>query len=129
MKLTELSEAAKEQIGRLRYDRIVDKHEGPEPWDAVLRHHDPEFFEISGRSALLPIGRDRHPNVTILRSSVSSDEQSMVVFLKDTTFVDDPGDEHWASGFLAICERLPGQSFYVASVYHEWFLLPAFNQQ
>jgi hypothetical protein len=26
------------------------------------------------------------------------------------------------AGFLAVCERLPGEQFFVASVYHEWFI-------
>jgi len=48
---------------------------------------------------------------------------ALSIFFKDTTFVKERDDEWFMAGFLAVCERLPGEPFYVASVYHEWFII------
>ncbi len=128
MTVGELSAATMEQLVKRRYDRIVGKHEGPETWEFLLHDGEAEFLDVDGRSVLLPLAREQRPNVTILRSFLSSDEQSLVVFLKDTTFVEDPADEKWSAGFVGICDRYPGECFYVAVVYHEWFIVPYFDQ-
>jgi hypothetical protein len=52
----------------VRWDRIIEKHEGPEDWESVLRYYEPEFLEFEGRWVLLPVERSRHLNITILRS-------------------------------------------------------------
>ena len=36
MKLAELSPATIERIKSVRYDRIIEKHEGLEDWESVL---------------------------------------------------------------------------------------------
>lgn len=142
-----LSDLPAETIARLktyRYDRIIEKHEGPGKWSYQLQEPDAgpsrlppplpgepdpykpdpaEFMQIEGRDVLLPIGRSRHPNVTILRTIVSDDGKSLTIFLKDTTYVDDPQYEFFSAGFLAVCDRVPGETFYIAHVYHEWFML------
>jgi hypothetical protein len=43
----------------------------------------------------------------------------LTLFLRDPTY----GEEWYDSGFLAICEKLPGQEFFLATVYHEWFVI------
>jgi hypothetical protein len=42
----------------------------------------------------------------------------LTIFLRDTTY----GQEWYDAGFLAVCERLPGEDFYLATVYHAWFI-------
>ncbi len=78
---------------------------------------------------LLPIPRENHPNVTVLRCIEAADGSALTVFLKDTTHVPRAEDERFAAGFLAVCERMPGESFFVASVYHEWFILDPFGRE
>lgn len=129
------------RIKRCRFDRIVEKHEGPFDWvwqidppppTKYIANPRPEDFErdladfllVDGRNVLLPIGRSHHPNVTILRVISSADDQSMTVFLRDRTHADDPGSEMFSAGFMAVCDRMPGESFYLAHVFHEWFILP-----
>lgn len=74
---------------------------------------------IEGRPVLLPIERSRHANITILRTIWSEHGNSLTLFLKDTTDEDD-----WAmSGFMAVCDRMARQNFYLATVYHEWFII------
>ena len=119
MKFANLSPTALEKIKAARWDRIIEKHEGPERWESVLRYHDLEFLEVEGRWILLPIDRSSHPNITILRSIGSETGNSVTLFLKDTTYDDDP----FFSGFIAICDRVKDEDFFLAIVYHEWFII------
>ena len=127
MRVKELSDEVLEQIRSTRFDRIVEKHEGPEWWASVLRWYEPEFMTIAGHDVLLPIPASQHPNVSILKSIESRDGGTLTIFLKDTTFVKRKQDEPWSAGFVTICDRMPGSSFYLASFYHEWFILPEFG--
>lgn len=119
MKLAHLSESTMARLKAVRWDRIIEKHEGPEDWESVLRYSNPDFIEIEGRWVLLPIESSNHSNITILRTIWSEDGDCVTLFLKDTTYDDDP----FFSGFLAVCDRLKGEEFYLAVVYHEWFII------
>ena len=119
MKLSDLSPEILEKVKSVRWDRIIEKHEGPEDWESVLRYYEPEFLEIEGCWVLLPVERSRHLNITILRTIWSADGNSLTVFLKDTTYDDDP----FFSGFMAVCDRLKGEDFFLAILYHEWFVI------
>jgi hypothetical protein len=69
---------------------------------------------IEGHAVLLPVERSQHANITIIRTIW----QSLTLFLKDTTHY---GDK-FSSGFLAVCDKIPGATFFLAVVYHEWFI-------
>jgi hypothetical protein len=85
----------------------------------VLRWYEPEFLIIEGHPVLLPVEKSHHPNITVLRSIWSADGNLVTLFLKDTTF-----DDHWSmAGFMAVCDRLLGENFYLAILYHEWFII------
>jgi hypothetical protein len=107
----------------MRSNRIIEKHEGPEDWDSVLNYYDPEFMEIQGRPVLLPLGKEHHPNITILRCIMGDNGQSLTLFLKDTTFVEDPRCEFFLAGRIAVCDKLDDVGVNVAIVYHEWFII------
>lgn len=47
------------------------------------------------------------------------DNNCVTVFLSDTTYEDDP----FFSGFMAVCDRLKGEEFFLAVLYHEWFII------
>jgi hypothetical protein len=144
LRLGDLPPELIEKLKTYRYDRIVEKHEGPEDWGWKLRRPDErpswapeplpgqkddyqpdpaEFLRITGRDVLLPVGRSHHPNITILRTIVGDDGKSLTLFLKDTTYSEGPADEFFSAGFLAVCDRVPGERFYIAHVFHEWFML------
>jgi hypothetical protein len=55
MKLENLSTETLDKIKSVRWDRIIEKHEGPENWESVLRYYKPDFIEIEGRWVLLPL--------------------------------------------------------------------------
>ncbi len=119
MKLAQLSETTLAKIKQIRWDRIIEKHEGPENWESVLRYYEADFMEINGKWVLLPIEAKNHSNLTILRTIWSNDGNSVTLFLKDTTYDDDL----FFSGYLAICDKLKDEDFYLAIVYHEWFII------
>lgn len=119
MKLSDLTLEDIEKLKLVRWDRIIEKHEGPEDWGAVLRYSDPEFIMIEGQAVLLPIDQSHHPNLTILRTIWSENKSSLTLFLKDTTYEDD-----WSmSGFMSVCDKKISQEFYIAILYHEWFII------
>jgi hypothetical protein len=121
MKLADLSQETLEKIKAVRWDRIIEKHEGPWCWDSVLEYHNPEFLMIDERPVLLPVDRNQHPNITILRTIWGADNRSLTLFLRDTTYCDDeyPCDD----GYMAVCDRMVGEDFFLAILYHEWFVI------
>ncbi len=119
MKFADLSPEAIAKIKTVRWDRIIEKHEGPERWKSVLRYTDPDFLMVDGHPVLLPIDKERHANITILRSIPSADGHTLTLFLKDTTY----GDDWDMAGYMAVCDKVAGEDFFLAVVYHEWFII------
>ncbi|MGH2585805.1 MAG: hypothetical protein ACRDJE_12900 [Dehalococcoidia bacterium] len=122
MKLSSLPDNVLDRLKAWRWDRIIEKHEGPWSWESTLGHGDVEFISIDGRDVLLPLHAEQRPNVTILRTIVSEDQQTLTIFLKDITYAD-PKYELFTAGFVAVCDKFPDQDFYVAILYHEWFIV------
>ncbi len=123
IKIQNLSKNAIEKIKSYRYDRIIEKHEGPERWDSTLEFYNTEFIDIDGKSVLLPVDKEHHKNITILRTIIDREEKTLTVFLKDTTHVERPEDEFYSAGFVAICDKVPYEEFFLATLYHEWFII------
>lgn len=121
--IADLSAEVTAKIRQYQWDRIIEKHEGPEDWASVLDFSDPEFMLIADCAVLLPVERERHPHITILKSIISRDGDSLTVFLKDTTYFPDPEDEMFCTGRMAVCDRVPGEEFFLATVFHEWFVI------
>ena len=121
--LAGLSFEAISKIRAYQWDGIIEKHEGPEDWNSTLTTYNPEFLSAAGFPILLPVERERNPNITILRSIVSHDGDSLTVFLKDTTHCPDLQHEMFCAGRMAVCDRVPGEDFYIAIVFHEWFVI------
>jgi len=119
MKIADLSSETLEKIKALRYDRIYEKHEGPWQWESEFEYGEPEFINMRGYEILLPIEKQYHPNITPLRVIPSADGNALTIFFQDISF----GKDWFDSGFLAICEKMPNESFFVATVYHEWIIL------
>lgn len=119
MKLSDLSPETLEKIKLVRWDRIIEKHEEPEDWESALKYEEPEFMEIDGYSVLLPVDKSHHPNISIIRAIWSEGRKSLTLFLSDTTYDDDP----FFSGFMAVCDRMRNENFFIAILYHEWFII------
>jgi len=123
MRLADLPPQTLEKTGAYRYDRIVEKHEGPFYWKWLLDSGEAEFLELCGYNVLLPVERERHPNITVINCIASADGQSLTIFLKDTTYAPEPQDPMFDAGFMTVCHRLPDEDFYLAVLYHEWFII------
>ena len=141
MKVKDLPADVLAAIKKTRYDRIVEKHEGPESWDYQLDFDSPrtqeliemyrknglnfepspdaEFLQIGGTDVLLPVSANQHPNMTILHHFFSEDRSKLVLYIKNTTW----DDSAWSAGFVAICDKFASQEFYLATFYHEWFII------
>lgn len=117
VRIADLSAETRRRIGRLRWDRIIEKHEGPADWRYLLEHDHVEFLTIEGYEVLLPVEKENHANITIRRVIPSADGQVLTIFLTDTTWF-----EGIFAGFMAVCERVPGEDWYIALLYHEWFV-------
>jgi hypothetical protein len=140
MKLADLSEATRQKISKVRWDSIVEKHEGPFDWNCILDDESepdffiegtdlsrfarkiedvPEFLIVDDRPILLPIPRKYHPNIEISRTIWSVDGNSVTIFLTDTTFSTD-----WFEiGYLAVCDKVAGENFWLTILYHERFVI------
>lgn len=124
MKLADLSPETRRRIGQLRWDRIIEKHEGPWEWHYWLDNDSIEFLQIDDYDVLLPVEKENHANITIVRVIPSADGQTLTIFLTDTTWF-----EGMDAGFMAVCERVPGEDWYLALLYHEWFVIDAVPTQ
>ena len=123
MKLSDLPPDLIERIKPYRYDQIVGKHEGPWDWASVFKDFDPEFLRLGDYNVLLPVSRKQHPNIQLLRCVVGDGGKTLTLFLKDTTYTTSPPDEMFDAGRIAVCERFEEHEFFLASVYHEWFII------
>jgi hypothetical protein len=70
MKLADLTSETLAKIKTVRWDRIIEKHEGPENWESVLRYYDPEFMMVEGQAVLLPVDKSQHPNIHIILNPI-----------------------------------------------------------
>lgn len=117
MRVADLSAEIRHRLGAMRFDRIVEKHEGPWEWRYLLENDVVEFITVEGFDVLLPVGRENYPNISVVRVIPSADRQTLTLFLTDTTYFTE-----MFAGFMAVCERVPGEEWYLALLYHEWFV-------
>ncbi len=134
MRLADLSPERRAWLARARWDRIIEKHEGPWDWRWDVEHDDPpeeraDFLTLGGYEVLLPVASAEHPKINALWILPSKDGRILTIYLKNMQWAEwyppRPGKTPWAEvGFLAVCERAPGANWYVAILYHEIFLAP-----
>ena len=139
LRLAQLPATTRALIRDRDYDKFEEKHEGPWSWEYLISADDEigaddeptltgepaperaEFLRIEGRDALLPVGEDHHPYLSVERVIVSADDRHLVIFLTDITYdALYPHYKHIFNDFMALCVKLPGEDFYVAAVYHQW---------
>lgn len=106
-----------EKLASYRYDRIVEKHEGPWDWASTLEYKMACFITAGEFQVLLPVEEHHRANITLTRCVASADGQLLTIFLQDTTY-----DTGMFAGYMAVCERVPGEDWYVAIAYHECWI-------
>ena len=110
MKLADLSPQTIEKIKDYGIDWLYDKHEHW-GWEWSVEGGRVEFMAIDGHEVLLPLSPEEHRDVRVVRSIISADRASLIVFLMHTM-------EKEAYGYMAFCQRVPGEAFFLARIYH-----------
>jgi hypothetical protein len=118
MRLADIPQQLQSRVARFRWDRIIEKHEGPEDWTYDFKDDYVDFLTIGGFDVLLPIDKENHANVTVERCIESKDGKTLTIFLHDRTYDSDSEMDMFA-GRLAVCEKVPEQNWFIAIVYHE----------
>lgn len=125
MRFSDIPTAALETLRTWRYDRIIEKHEGPERWSSFLQYNLPDPIDIGGYQVLLPRWWENPKAIVPVRWYPSPDGNSLTLFYRDPTlgeFYPQDQEMFWA-GFLAVCDRIPGSELFAAVVLHEWFIV------
>lgn len=117
MKVKDISEKTLQSVLNNHWDNGIERHE-TSSWAFLLDPPEAEFFNVNGYDVLLPISKNHHPNISILRCIVSDDKQSLTIFLKDTTYTSDT-----FAGFVAVCDKVPGEEWFIAILYHDWHII------
>ena len=117
MKVEKISAKTLESIRNYRWDDGVEKHE-TSSWEYLLNPPEIEFLNVNGFDVLLPVEKNHHPNISILRCIVSDDKQSLTIFLKDTTYASGT-----LAGFFTVCDKVPGEEWFIAILYHDWYIM------
>jgi hypothetical protein len=123
MNLESLSPDVLEKIKSYRWDDIIEKHEGPFNYGSFSRFSKPEFMRLDDFHVLLPVDREHHANISVLRCIQSADSNTLTIFLKDSTYVSSAANEFFEAGYVAVCDKFPGENFYITILYHEWFMV------
>jgi hypothetical protein len=118
MRLEDIAPNTLAIMRKYRYDSIIEKHEGPWTWDYLLDDNLVDFISVNGYDVLLPIDKEYHPNIFILRCIVSEDKESLTIFLKDITY-----ETGIFAGYVTVCDKFPRAEWYIAILYHEWMII------
>lgn len=109
LSLADLPAELIDQLRRVRQDIIAEaKQEGP--WRIGRDADSMEFQIVAGHTVLLPA--DAALNVE--RCMISADRQSITVFGRGTAL----GVE--MDGWIMVCDRWPGEDWYVPILWHIW---------
>jgi hypothetical protein len=132
MKPTDLPTEVQEYIKRYSIGMFLEKHES---WSWKFQIDQSAFFTFDGYEVLLPIWEESRPNVSLIWLAVGADGNVITLYLEDTTVWDEiqsnPVYAHertdgWMkqiyTDFVAIGEKVPGQTFYITTFYHQGIL-------
>lgn len=131
MKPTELPTEVQDYIKRYHIGMLLEKHESW-PWDIQINYS--AFFTFDGYKVLLPIQEEDRANVALLWLAVGADGNVLTLYIEDTTTWDslqrnptykeyqDESMKQVYTDFVAICEQVPGQAFYITTFYHRGIL-------
>jgi len=83
-----------------------------------------DFLHVDGRAVLLPIEARRHPDIRVVQSMTSANQDLLVLLVTDTMFAANAGldpTDVWVA-YLALCVQAPESDWYVAVAFHETLL-------
>lgn len=67
MRLQNISSELRLRVATFRWDRIIEKHEGPEDWSYLLEDDYVDFLHVDGFDVLLPVDKEKHSNINVER--------------------------------------------------------------
>lgn len=129
MQVADLSPEQRQQLAAYALDTLREKHEGWS-WDIPLNYS--AFFTFDGYEVLLPIAEEDRANVSLIWLAVGADGNVLTLYIEDTTTwneiqtnpaYQDYREPAWMkpryTDFIAICEKVPGQPYYITTLYHQ----------
>jgi hypothetical protein len=125
LRVADLAPELVRALGAYRLDRLTDKHERW-LWAYLLPRAD--FLDLQGYHVLLPVPTRQHAQISLEHLLVAPTGELLTLMLRDTTGwerlqaqpatrVDAQWQEEYVH-FLAVCVRVPGQAFFIATLYH-----------
>lgn len=129
MKFADVPQDVKDRLKTRRYDKFVEKHEGPWDYEYLVKNDLAEFLMVDGQAILLPIAHeDGFDKITVNRCIASADGNNITLFLRDRFYsdayeVDEEREKWFYEGFVAICERFEQENFFIALVYHSYYIV------
>ena len=121
MKIADLPPEIASKLENCLYDQIINKHEGPETWGIL---EDYEFLKVGDFDVLLPLEKQYHSNIALVKIIISEDKRTLTLFLQDTTY-----DTGLFAGRVAVCSKFEAENFLIAILYHECFIVEAGQTQ
>ena len=121
MKIANLPSAIENKLEKCLYDQIINKHEGPETWGHL---EDYEFLKVGDFDVLLPVEKQYHSNIALVKIIISEDKSTLTLFLHDTTY-----KTGLFAGRVAVCSKFEAENFLLAVLYHECFIVEAGQTQ
>lgn len=57
MRLQDISSELRSRVAKFRWDRIIEKHEGPEDWEYLIEDDYVDFLHVDEFNVLLPVDK------------------------------------------------------------------------
>jgi len=114
MKLSEFSEEVRDKRKSHSWENIIGTHGSSSPWGFILDFDNPELVDIEGYHVLLPMRKECFSSQTIQRCIPSADGNTLILSFQDLSYGDD-SEPH----FLAICDKLPGEYFFLTTTLYK----------
>jgi len=81
-----------------------------------------DFLLIKNRPVLLPVPKKNHLNIKTIKIIISDNDHNAIIYLSDKTYYPQAARK-MDTGYLAICERVTDEAYYITTFYHNWYYI------
>ena len=128
MQPTDLPFEVKDYIKDYRIEMQSDTYEWW-VWELGLQYGC-MFMNFNGYDVLLPLPEEQRSNISLIWLVISPDNNLLMLYLEDTSFwveedsqwCESDVDKRRRTDFVTIAEKVPEQTFYIATFYHHGIL-------